>query len=1066
MRKAVSLSIIFLMLLGLAPAARFANALVGTKVVDGIINEWGTLDLVGTAKDNGMAGANLEGLYVAWDDQYLYLAIKTNNSAGWSDLNYGIGIDVDPGTGNGFTGPGDAWGKDIGFGNGYAIDYELYGYWNEGAGRLEYDWGTRTGLQFIKYTGNGWDYSWGNNFPDYRSVFTGDSATGLQTIEVAIPWSALGGKPERIALIAWITGGSGSAVSSAPWDAALEDSGDEWGDTDIFTNLAEVVIAPKTIDGFLDDWSSFEVVAQGVPSGVPGANLDKLYVSYDENYLYIAIKTNNTAKYWPDYGIAIDVNPGSGSGGTTDPWAKEIYFSGKYLPDYIIYAEAQDGQIVWMGMHNWIGSGWGSMGNVKDIGDYAYVGGNQGIQTIEIKIPWSAIGGRPPKLGIMAWAAGNNDHDSAVDTLPVDPEVDYPTVGNAEWTDTDVLSNFALIDIPVLKPDLTVSIKSDVFDVESWQPANITIEVSNIGKVDAKNVTVELYDDNTSIASWKVDVSAGDSVVINHIYTYSSKWGVHELRVVVDPENKIEEVNENNNEATFEIEVGHVQRNMNTMVKLAYYVWPDQYMAYYTMTRELIENASQLILTEDQIAELNALNETLNGIHAEYTEGMGLIGSETYALRGSSKVFHAYRTIRDFYPQVKSFYEYAKNSGVMALVSEVARSEEGLSGANVETLYLGYDSKYYYVAFDVNNTENWDIAYGIAVDAKEGGYKGMSDAWQRKVHFSYKPDYELYMFWSKDTGDITSADFAEWKDGNWEITPLNETEVFFTYKTGVNGLERVIVGIPLEYIPDPESAKVMVFAAGANPGDSLVDSVPYDASMADHDDEWSDVDIVTKYATVSEVGEVKLEGVVVDGKLNDWSDADVVAEDTENFGGEGANLKRLYVKYDSDFLYIALETDNTASWRIAYGIALDYTDGGATDMPDAWGRNIGFKRGVDAEMYFFWNGEFFGEKGTDSITEMTLAIWNGEEWEYRDLGEVALVAWDGGALGLKSLEIAIPWEAIGGKPEKIGVIAWVTGSNTGDSAVDSLPLDDAVKDSDNEWGDSDVLGNFAEVTIQ
>lgn len=1065
MRKAVSLSIIFLMLLGLGPATRFASALVGTKVLDGIINEWGTLDLVGTAKDNGMAGANLDGLYVAWDEEYLYIALTTRNTQSW-DLAYGIGIDVDPGTGNGFTGPGDAWGRGIGFGNGYAIDYELYAWVTGGTPTVD----GSTHVAFIPYNG-GWEYKYvedvGGSF-----AYTGDPSSGLQALEIKIPWSALGGKPGKIALIAWIAGGGGSAVSSAPWDTSLEDSGNEWGDTDIFTNLVEVVIAPKTIDGSLDDWSPFEVVGTARDNGLDGAKLDRLYVSYDENYLYIAIKTNNTGSWGISYGFAIDVDPESGKGytGTSDSWGRRISFSGSFAPDYEIYFW-WDGGITSDNFNTWTGGGWDYKGISAVGGSFAYTGDSSGLQSLEIAIPWDAIGGRREKLGVIAWIAGGGD-SSAVSSAPWDAaleSLDGPYAdwyGGNEWGDTDYFSGLAYLTMPVPKPDLTVSIKSDVFDVESWRPANLTIEVSNIGKVDAENVTVELYDDNASIASWKVDVPAGDSVVINHVYTYSSKWGIHELKVVVDPENEVDEVNENNNEATIEIEVGHVQRNMNTMVKLAYHVWPDQYMTYYTMTRELIENASQLILTEDQIAELNALNETLQEIHEGYTEGMSLIGSETYALRGSSKVFQAYRTIRDFYPQVKSFYEYAKNSGVMALVSEVARSEEGLSGANVETLYLGYDSRYYYIAFDVNNTESWDIAYGIAVDAKEGGYKGMRDAWQRKVNFSYKPDYELYMFWSKDAADITSADFAEWKDGNWEITPLNKTEVFFTYKSGANGLERVIVGIPLEYIPDPESAKVVVFAAGANPGDSLVDSVPYDASMADHEDEWTDVDIVTRYATVSGVGELKLEGVVVDGKLNDWSDADVVAEDTENFGGEGANLKKLYVKYDSDFLYIALETDNTASWRIAYGMALDYADGGATDMPDSWGRNIGFKRGVDAEMYFFWHGEFFGEKGTDSITDMNLAIWNGEEWVYRDLREVALVAWDGGALGLRSLEIAIPWEAIGGKPKKLGVIAWVTGSNTGDSAVDSLPLDDAVKDSGDEWGDSDILGSFVEVEIR
>ncbi len=64
-------------------------------------------------------------------------------------------------------------------------------------------------------------------------------------------------------------------------------------------------------------------------------------------------------------------------------------------------------------------------------------------------------------------------------------------------------------------------------------------------------------------------------------------------------------------------------------------------------------------------------------------------------------------------------------------------------------------------------------------------------------------------------------------------------------------------------------------------------------------------------------------------------------------------------------------------------------------------------------------------------------------------------AYTGGAQnGLQTLEIAIPWSALGGKPEKINIVAYVTGQGGGDSAVDSLPLQDAVKDSapDQEWG--------------
>jgi len=53
------------------------------------------------------------------------------------------------------------------------------------------------------------------------------------------------------------------------------------------------------------------------------------------------------------------------------------------------------------------------------------------------------------------------------------------------------------------------------------------------------------------------------------------------------------------------------------------------------------------------------------------------------------------------------------------------------------------------------------------------------------------------------------------------------------------------------------------------------------------------------------------------------------------------------------------------------------------------------------------------------------------------------------------------------KPEKIDIVAFVTGQGAGDSAVDSLPLQEAVKDKapGEEWSDADTFTQFATVVI-
>jgi len=876
MKRSASLWLVFLMVLGLVPAAKFASALYGTKVIDGNLGDWGTLDLIGQAKDNGLAGANLDKLYVAWDDQYLYIAIKTNNTQSWS-IAYGIGIDVDPGSGNGYTGsssPSDAWGRRIGFGNGYAIDYEIYFWW---------DWSNGMSADnFITWTGSGWDYKSladvGANF-----AYTGDTSTGLQVLEIRIPWSALGGKPNKLALITWAAGGDeSSAVSSVPWDTTLESldppfaswyGGDEWGDSDYFTGLVEVQIAPKTIDGDLSDWASYELVAKdNLGYGVDGGNLSRLYVSYDDQYLYLALKANNSANWDMAYGIGIDVDPGTGNGYTspTDAWGRSISFGSGYAIDYELYTwwDSSQAKPTVDGQENvaflpWTGNGW-EYKKVGDVGgSFGWTGDSSvGLKTLEIKIPCNAIGGRTNKIAIIVWVTGGSG--SAVDALPESSAV---TDNANEWSDSDTFSNLLLIDIPIPKPELTVSLSSNVLDVEQWQPANITIKVNNIGEVDAQNVTVHLYDGNDLLKSWVVNLSAHAEVNLTYLYTYSEAWGVHTLKAVVDPNNEIDEANEDNNVATLDIIVGQIAERQNRFIRFGMYVWPKIYPAKYAETKEMVENVSSMGLPSKYEDTIKGFELKLNESLELFNEGKSLIYKPHYELRGAMKMFSAYSRLLRLQREIKDFLE--------------------------------------------------------------------------SLEFKKK----------------------------------------------------------------------------------------------------------------------------IDGSLSDWNETSLVAQNKAG-AGAGAYLDALYVDYDDEYIYIALSTKNTESWRIAYGFAFDYKDGGYTGDTDAWGRKIGFTRGVDAEIYLYWNGPFFGEPGTNTITSAEFAIWNGTGWSYLPLFKNASVKYIGGENGLQTLEMAIPWELFGEKPEKIYIVAWITGANAGDSAVTTIPDDPSVHDSDNEWGDADVISTFAEVYIE
>jgi|GEM_PF-1164323 subtilase family serine protease len=860
--------LLFVFLVSLIPT-NFTLGLYGTKFADGNLNEWGTLDLIATNDyPGGGPGADLKDLYVAWDDEYLYIAIKTDNTQSWN-LAYGFAIDVDPGTTNGYDGTTDAWGRHIAF-NGYYPDYEVYFWWDGGSGI--------TADNFIAWTGSGWDYK---SLGDVGASFsyTGDTSNGLQILEIKIPWSALGGKPNKIALISWIAGGDdSSAVDSLPEDQTLHEvvneryGSGEWNDDDTFSNLAEIIIAPKTIDGNLSDWASYEVVGVSNLSIQAGADLDKLYVSYDDQYLYIALETNNTQSWDVAYGIGIDVTDG-GYTGNQDSWGRKIGFSRGV--DYEVYFWWSGGSKAitsanFNRYNGYIGNNyWESWDYNFASFEYAYTGGNNGLQTLEIRIPWDALGGKASEMAIMAWVAGG-DGSSAVDVTPADADID----GN-DWVDQDYLSNFAVLSIPIPKPELAVKLEASKLEIERYETTNLTITVENYGIIDAKNVDVQLLVNDEIIKTWTVNVTAKGSEVLTYEWKPSAT-GTYEFKAIVDPDNLIEEANEDNNVATVTVEVGKIEIAQRNFVNLATYVWPKLYEKKYAETLALLKSISEAKLPLKYQENLTRFYEQLNLSKEKFGKGEALIGEAHSQFSGATKIFSAY-------------------SSLIRLQREINAFMQAVEGELLAT-------------------------------------------------------------------KLTKA---------------------------------------------------------------------------------------------------------IDGDLSDWSPETLVYEDTTGFGQDGANLKALYVDYDDSFLYIALTTENKASWRIAYGIALDTKEGGYTTGADAWGRRLSFSRGIDYELYFWWFGEFFGEKGTDSIETMQLTVWNGEGWEYYNLADIGFATWTGKEKGLQTLEIAVPWDMLGGKPSKIAIVAWITGASAGDSAVETLPDNPSIHDVDvgQEWTDEDTITVFAEVEI-
>ncbi len=197
----------------------------GAIVIDGVISPQENWIPVDTAVANGLDGACLRQLFVSSDSANLYIAITTANTASWG-IAYGFGFDVAPG---GYSdGTSDAWGRHIGF-SGYGVDFELYFWWPEGGDNFTAaNWGIYQG-------------SW--NVGPFDGVYasTGSADSGLQTLEIAIPWTDLGGRQDSVGVITWMAGGdNSSAVSSIPDDPAVHDASNEWMDNDVFSNIARI----------------------------------------------------------------------------------------------------------------------------------------------------------------------------------------------------------------------------------------------------------------------------------------------------------------------------------------------------------------------------------------------------------------------------------------------------------------------------------------------------------------------------------------------------------------------------------------------------------------------------------------------------------------------------------------------------------------------------------------------------------------------------------------------------------------------------------------------------------
>lgn len=197
---------------------------------------------------------------------------------------------------------------------------------------------------------------------------------------------------------------------------------------------------------------------------------------------------------------------------------------------------------------------------------------------------------------------------------------------------------------------------------------------------------------------------------------------------------------------------------------------------------------------------------------------------------------------------------------------------------------------------------------------------------------------------------------------------------------------------------------------------------------------------------------------VVDGIVNpDVEGYTLVAENAENTDKAGADLMAFYYAVSSESLYLAITTQNSVSWDVAYGFALDVIDGGYSGDPtagtgDSWGRRLYFPEWQPDYQIYFWYSGVACSIVSDDFNKYVEGSW---QYDFATFNYAAPLNEN----GLQSLEVAIPLDSLG-NPETEKACAYIVGGDNS-SAVDILPYDETVSlTGDAEWTDWDTITTY------
>jgi subtilase family serine protease len=163
-----------------------------------------------------------------------------------------------------------------------------------------------------------------------------------------------------------------------------------------------------------------------------------------------------------------------------------------------------------------------------------------GAQTISVLNPGESI-----KVSID-WTNITESGERII-YIQVDPDNQIREISEEDNTAFRIIRILSL-------PDLAISTNSIVFNPaapKDGDQVSIQVAVHNAGEQDALNIRVAAYDGDVLIGSESISSISGNSQgMATFSYDTNRKSGVHEIRILVDPDNMIKEQEETNNIAS------------------------------------------------------------------------------------------------------------------------------------------------------------------------------------------------------------------------------------------------------------------------------------------------------------------------------------------------------------------------------------------------------------------------------------------------------------------------------------------------------------------------------------